>query len=270
MYLVFDIGGTNTKIGTSLDGKKLTNTQIIPTPPDFETGINIIKQFSKDNIQAIAGGIAGNLDSEKSSLYKSPHLPGWVNKPLKQELENIFNTKVYLENDTALVGLGEATQGAGKDKNIVAYITISTGVGGVRIVDQKIDKNAQGFEVGHQIILPNGSICDCGGKGHWETLVAGSYLERIYKKKAEQITDQAVWDEVIKYISIGLHNVIVSWSPDIVVLGGSIIKSISLEKVKSQVSNLLTIFPNSPEIVLASLGDEGGLHGALRYLNTHF
>lgn len=271
MHLLFDIGGTKTRVASSLDGKTLNNSKTIPTSLDFETGLNLIKQIANEltseSIQSIACGIAGILNSDKTKLLKSPHLLGWVDKPLKEELEKMFNAKVYLENDTALVGLGEATQGAGKEKSIVAYITISTGVGGVRIVDQKIDKNALGFEVGHQIILPSGPICSCGGQGHWETLVAGSYLEKIYKQKAEDIKDETVWDEVTKYISIGLHNVIVSWSPDIVILGGSVIKSISLEKVKSQIKDLLTIFPNTPQIVLATLGDEGGLYGALKYLN---
>lgn len=272
MFLVFDIGGTHTRIANSPDGETLSSLKTAYTPQDFEKFIEMLKQvaweLSYQKIKGIAVGITGILDSEKTSLVKSPHLLGWVDRPLKERLEKVFNTKVYLENDTALVGLGEATLGAGKGKSIVAYITVSTGVGGVRIVDQKIDKSAHGFEVGHQIILPDGSPCDCGGKGHWETLVAGSYLERIYKQKPEDIKDEAVWNEVTKYLSIGLHNIIVSWSPDIIVLGGSVTESISLEKVKSQVSELLTIFPKSPEIVLATLGDKGGLYGALEYLKS--
>lgn len=270
MYLVFDIGGTHTRIATSLDGKNLTSTKTIPTSPDLETGLNAIKQITAElidgEVKAAVCGITGILNSDKTSLVKSPHLPNWANKPLKEELEKLFNTEVYLENDTALVGLGEATLGAGKGKSIVAYITVSTGVGGVRIIDQKIDKNAQGFEPGHQIILPDGSPCDCGGKGHWETLIGGSYLERLYKQKPQDLKDEAIWDEVTKYLSIGLHNIIVSWSPDIIVLGGSVIESISLDKVRSQVAEYLTIFPKAPEIVLATLGDEGGLYGALSYL----
>lgn len=270
MYLLFDIGGTNTRITVS-DGKNLGSIKIIPTPQDFESGIQILKHeidqlLDGQLVEKVAGGITGLLDIHKTMLIKSPHLFGWVNQPLKETFEKLFDAPAYLENDAALGGLGEATKGAGQNHNIVAYITVSTGVGGVRIVDQKIDKNALGFEVGHQIILPDGPACDCGGKGHWETMVAGSYLERIYKQKPEDIQDETVWNEVIRYLSIGLVNIIVHWSPDIIVLGGPIVKQVSLNSVKSQVQENLTIFPQIPSIVLATLGDKGGLYGALKYL----
>ena len=70
----------------------------------------------------------------------------------------ILLTDGYLANDSDLDGLGEATVGAGKGFNIVAYITVSTGIGGVRIVGGKIDVSTYGFEPGHQIIDADGSI----------------------------------------------------------------------------------------------------------------
>lgn len=274
MYLLLDIGGTNIRLATSSDGTSLSSVTILPTPLNFDEGIITLQKLSaqiinKEKIQAVSLGITGILNKNKDGLAKSPHLPNWANKPIKEKLEKLFNAPVFLENDTALVGLGEATKGAGQGFSIVAYITVSTGLGGVRIVDQKIDKNSQGFEPGHQIIIPDGPLCDCGGKGHLETLVAGSYLERIYKQKPQQITDENVWKEVSKYLSIGLNNVIVHWSPDIIVLGGSIMQKLSLDQVKSDVSKYLTIFPEMPEIKSASLKDEGGLYGAL-WLRSFF
>ena len=259
------------RIAVSSDGKTLAKTKIIPTLKEFEDGIQQIKQIAdelkSERIDKIAGGIAGPLDRDKTKLVKSPHIPGWVDKPLKAELEKIFNCPVYLENDTALVGLGEAIKEERVGKNIVVYITVSTGVGGVRIVDGKIDRNYLGFEPGHQVILPNGSPCNCGGIGHLETLVGGYYLERTYKQKPETIKDPRVWNEVAKYLGLGLSNSIVHWSPDIVILGGAVMKSVDLQKVKIYLKEYLTIFPNPPEIVLSKLGDEGGLYGALKLLS---
>ncbi len=272
MYLVFDIGGTNMRIATSLDDKTLLDTRIVPTPQEnFEEGIKSLKQVADEltrgqKIEAVAGGIAVIFNQDKSIPIHTSHLHGWVNKPLKQSLENQFQAPVLLENDTALVGLGEATSGAGVGKNIVAYITVSTGVGGVRIVDGKIDRNSLGFEPGHQVILENGSPCHCGGKGHWETLVGGYYLERDHKQKPETIKDPQVWDEVAKYLGLGLCNSIVHWSPDIVVLGGAVMKSVDLEKVKTYLKEYLTIFPQPPDLVPAKFDADGGLYGALELL----
>ncbi len=271
MFLVFDIGGTNTRIAVSSDGKTL-NSKVIPTEKDFAVGIEIIKKVASElagteKITAVAGGIAGPLDKDKTMLVKSPHIANWVNKPLKQELENIFGCQVKLENDTVLAALGEATRGAGQGKDIVVYMTISTGVGGARIVNGKIDANSLGFEAGHQIIVIDGEPCDCGGKGHLESYVSGSGLQKIYHQKGQDIKDEKIWDEVAKKLAVGLNNTIVHWSPDIVILGGAVMKSVDIEKVKAYLKEYLTIFPNPPEVVLAKFDSDGGLYGALKLLS---
>ncbi len=271
MYLLFDIGGTNIRITVS-DGKTVNEPRIVPTPLDFQEGIETIKKIADElsngqKIKQVAGGIAVVFNEDKSIPISTSHLHGWVNKPLKDSLEKQFQVPVTLENDTAVYGLGEATVRKEARKNIVVYLTISTGVGGVRIVNQKIDKNALGFEPGHQIIVIDGNSCHCGGKGHLETYVGGWYLERDYHLKAENIKDPQIWDKVAKYLAVGLNNTIVHWSPDILILGGAVMKSISLEKVKSYLSEKLTIFPTPPKLILAQLGDKGGLYGALALLN---
>ena len=271
MLLVFDIGGTKIRIASSSDGENISDPIIFPTPQNFEEAIEQFKKIAFDlsngqKIDKVAGGVRSPLDKEKSMFISNSILPSWINKPLKQQLEQNLNTEVYLENDAALVGLGEANFGAGKNKNIVAFITVSTGVGGARLVNKSIDKNALGFEPGHQIIFPDGNLCGCGGKGHLEAYISGSALEKMYSKKAQDITDPAVWDEIAKNLSISLNNTIVHWSPDIVVLGGSVMESIPLDKVSQYLQDFLKVFPTAPEITLATLGEKGGLYGALAYL----
>lgn len=268
MYLVFDIGGTNMRLGVSVDGKTLLQTKIIPTPLDFNQGIDIFKKTADElsqgeKIEKIAGGVAGPLDQDKTMLVKSPHLGEWINKPFKKEIENIFNCPIYLENDADLAALGEASFGAGKGKKIVAYLTISTGVGGGRVVNGKIDENALGFEPGHQIIVPDGSPCNCGGLGHLESYVSGSGIERIYHQKGQDIKDPKIWDEVTKNLSIGLNNVCTLWSPDIIILGGSVTQSLALDSVRNYLKQFLTIFPIAPKVEKSQLGDPAGLYGAL-------
>ena len=250
------------RIGVSADGETIKETKIIPTPKEFDQGILALKQvadeLSKEGITGIAGGIAGVLDKNKNALVSSSHIKGWIQKPLKSELERVFGCKAILENDTYVSGMGEAIKGAGVNKKVVAYIALGTGVGGKRIVDGKISLEDSNFEPGHQIIVPYGNLCHCGGKGHLETYVAGAYLDR----------SKANWDEVAKYLAIGLNNTIVHWSPDIVILGGSVMKSIPLDKVNSYLQETLTIFPQAPEIALAELGDLAGLYGGLTILKT--
>lgn len=273
MYLLFDIGGTKTRIAFSGDGRGFGEPTVVPTPGDFDEGMVLIRDVARElscgrKISAAAGGIAGPLDRDKTKLVNSPHIPSWTGKPLKENLRDILRAPVFLENDSAMAGLGEAVYGKGKGQRIVVYMTVSTGVGGTRIVDGEIDIGALGFEPGHQIIDADGTLCP-GCKSipsYLERLVSGSAIEKRYRKKPAEIDEPAVWDEVACFLAYGLNNTIVHWSPDVVILGGSVMKSISLERVRFHLRRVLKIFPEVPLIENAVLGDFGGLYGALYLL----
>ncbi len=274
MYLLFDIGGTKTRIATSLDGKRIDEPVVVNTPQTFESVVEYLEKtgkelLEKNTLQAIAGGIAGPLDPLKEQLVSPANLPSeWVAKPLKKQLEAYFKVPVFLENDAALVGLGEATMGAGKGSVVVAYITVSTGVGGVRIVNKRIDTSTQGFEPGHQIINPDGPLCPaCNLPGHLESFLGGEAIKKRFGTSGEQILDPAVWDELARYLAYGLANITVLWSPDTIVLGGSGMQSLPIESVQKYLKEQLRIFPKVPDIVKASLpNDKGGLYGGLALL----
>jgi predicted NBD/HSP70 family sugar kinase len=272
MFILFDIGGTKIRIGASLDGKKLDAHKIIPTPKNYEDGIRSIVNASGElagnsSIKKMAGGFAGPLNLKAGEVLKSPNLPSWSFKNLRNDLEEALNSSVKLENDTALAGLGEAVFGAGKKDSIIAYLTLSTGVGGVRVVNKRIDENSLGFEAGHQVIdYTSENVCGCGGLGHLEGLIGGAALERTHSKKPENIEDEH-WDKIARILAYGLNNVTVFWSPDAIVLGGSLTHKIPFEKVSDYLSEILTIFPTPPKIKRAELGDLGGLYGALSLLS---
>lgn len=70
-------------------------------------------------------------------------------------------------------------------------------------------------------------------------------------------------------LAFGLHNVCVFWSPDVIVLGGSMITgdpAIPIEKTKEYVQGMNKRYPELPEIKKSELGDVCGLHGALEYI----
>lgn len=269
MRIVFDIGGTNTRVAGSIDGKTLGQPVIYPTPQDFSEGIQRLADTAKQltgnsPMEGIAGGVPGPMDKDHTQLLTAPNIKDWNNKPLKKELERILRTKAYLENDTAMWGLGEAAFGAGAGKEIVVYITVSTGVGGTRIVHGNIDTNILGFEPGHQTIdVSNASLCGCGGNGHLEAVIGGNAMEKKYGMPPKDIHDAAVWDDVSRTLAIGLLNTSVFWSPNIIILGGSMMKSVPLSKVKSYMEELNHILPQLPEVELSTLGETGGLIGAL-------
>ncbi len=272
MFYVFDIGGTKMRLAYSFDGENIQETKFFSTPQDFNNALEIIKNFYVESAKTGNGnskvvcGLPGVFDRGKTFLAKAPNLPYWVGIQIKNELEKVTEAEVFLENDAALGGLGEATFGEGKGSSIVAFITIGTGVGGVRIVNGKIDKSVFGFEPGHQII--NADVVVGGKMVDLEGVVSGIGILTRYGKKAEDIKDIDTWAEIEKFLSIGLTNTILHWSPDVVILGGGLIQNdfISIERIQIEVSKLLTVFPKIPEIRKGILGDEAGLRGGLVYL----
>jgi len=274
MYIVFDIGGTKMRLGVSDDGVTLSKTVVIETPLSYEAGIGEFKRAAEslimgDKVSAVAGGIAGPFSQKKKVLLRSPNLEDWIDRPLRADLEEFFGTPVYIENDAALAGLGEATRGAGKDFDIVAYITVSTGVGGVRIIKGKIDSKTIGFEPGHQIIDADKSIIPTADGVFIEDYISGKALAKATGKKPSEIRDPKVWDDFAKILAYGLNNVCVFWSPDVIVLGGSMITgnpAIPVDKAAAYLREVLHIYPELPVIKKATLEDYGGLHGALELI----
>ena len=264
MYFLFDVGGTNIRMCLIEDlSKALDINQVtkIPTPQTFEEGMGIIKNYLEQNnaigkLQKAIGGTTGVLDSTKSKLVNALNLQGWINKPLKEELNKITQTEIDLYNDSTLAALGEAAVGKGKDFNIVVYITISTGLGGSRIINKTIEKSTFNYEPGHQIINVDGEI------KYLEDLVSGRGLLKKYGKKAEEITDPEIWKEIENYVAVGLNNILVHWSPDVVVIGGAVGKSLNVENIKSNLKKVMRIYPELPEILISDLR-HNGIQGAL-------
>jgi predicted NBD/HSP70 family sugar kinase len=256
--VLFDIGATKIRMAYSVDGEIFEEPRVFETPKSYEEGLKLFIETAKElangrEIKKIIGGMSRSID-------------GWTPEKLKNDLGKVFGASVYIENDAAIVGLGEANWGAGKGFEIVAYITVSTGVGGARIIDGKIDERAIGFEPGKQIV-----DMEEGFNKTLEELISGKALKERTGKHPKDITDEDVWDEHAKILAVGLNNIIVEWSPNCVVLGGSMITgnpSIPLDKTEKYLKEILKIFPKLPIIKKAELGDFGGLYGALAYLKN--
>lgn len=273
MYFLFDIGGTKTRLGVSEDANTMSEYSVVNTPSDFEAAMKLYKEESAKiasgrHVEVAAVGIAGVLNKEKKTLTKSPNLSTWENKPLGKGLEQILSCEVVLENDAGLAGLGEVFFGAGKNYSIVTYITVGTGIGGTRIVDGQIDRRVHGFEPGHQIIDVDGSVT--GNVADLEGLVAGSGLKKRFNMPPEDIKDSAVWEQITKYLAYGLHNTILHWSPEIVIVGGGLIESnaISIDALNKHLGEITKMFPEVPRIVKSELGETSGLYGALQILRS--
>jgi predicted NBD/HSP70 family sugar kinase len=102
-----------------------------------------------------------------------------------------------------------------------------------------------------------------------EDMVSGTAVQKAFNMKPKDLgADNPVWEELAQIFAYGLHNTIVHWSPNRVVLGGSMFNDIgiSVPSVEKHVKEIMKKFPVVPEIMHSKLGDVGGLHGGLELL----
>lgn len=301
-FLALDIGGTKIALGRFLRDGKLEEKIIFPTKAERgykkildEIIENIKKLKTKDTI-ALGIGCGGPLDSKKGIILSPPNLPGWDNVPLKEHLEFALNIPVFLDNDANTACLGEYYFGAGKGVRNLVYITVSTGIGGGIIIDGKIlhgQRDSAG-EVGHQTIIPDGPLCNCGNRGCLEALASGIAIAKRAKEailkgedtilrewgKEENVSaefvrraylqgdkvSERIWKDALEYLGIGVGNIITIISPERVILGGGIMKAGEevLETVRRVTRERVKLVPiDKVEIVPSKLGEEVGLYGAL-------
>ncbi len=189
--LALDFGGT----------KHTAATLVYDTTPDIHQGWQAKRQvFSPPNADAdydlktmyamaeallegrtpdaIGVSFGGPVDATTGIVRLSHHVPGWENIPLRAMLEEKFDAPASVDNDANVAALGEHQFGAGRGKDSLMYITISTGVGGGWILNGQPWRGAGGMagEIGHTTVDPHGPMCLCGKRGCVERLASGPYI----------------------------------------------------------------------------------------------
>ena len=276
-YILVDIGGTNTRIAASSDLTTFTDPVKQPTPAQPEAGLQLIQEAvsalaPEGDIHGIVVGIRGQLDEDKQLVeHMQPNDPllSWQDYPLGATLSEQYGCPVWMENDTALAGLGEAYHGAGQGFDLVVYHTISTGVGGVRIDCGSIDHASIGFEPGHQVLDIDRTVLGEDVTPTLENLVSGTAVEeRMGVPPYEIPQDDTLWDMLAGYLGQGLRNTVLYWSPEVIVLGGSMIigdPKITIDAIRRQTVAALDGYVDCPYITVASCGDTAPLYGAMVY-----
>lgn len=274
MHLLLDIGGTYTRLSTATNGS-FTPPVKFPTEPDFTAAMSTISArvrqiFPASQFESTIVGLPGVMNQATGRLASSPNLPAWINQPILDQLQDITHAPVRIVNDAALAGLGEACYGAGQGYDIVAYLTISTGVGGARVVQQQIDVSTYGFEPGFHLVDASGGLCpDCHHPSSLEDLVGGASTAKRFGQHPKAIKDPLVWSTLAKWLAYGLTNITALWSPAVIVLGGPMMKDIPLDLVIKHTAQLTSFLPAPPAIKLAALADDRAFYGALALLKSN-
>ena len=293
-----DIGGTKIAVGMVNDAGQVLSRRELPTAADnYANGLAAVASMLRETareagaeITGIGIGSTGPVDPITGRFGEVDFLPGWRGQNPVKDLARMFKVQVVLENDADAAALAEAGWGAGKNKSRLIYVTVGTGIGGGIVFDGQLYRGVAGShpELGHQVIDPSGPACSCGFHGCWESLAAGPAMvawvannapadyphrasltaKRICElaQQDDDLARQAVEREAY-YLGLGLANLINLFTPDVIVLSGSVMKSalLLLDGIRAVICRGCRFVPfEKTDLALASLGDDTNLIGAAR------
>lgn len=253
--------------------------------------------ISMEQIEWVGIGAPGTANRATGVIEYSNNLD-WYDVPLVAMMEQRLSKKVFIENDANAAAYGEYVAGSAKDANISVMVTLGTGVGGGVVINNSIYTgfNYAGAELGHTVIVMDGRDCTCGRNGCLEAYASATGLITTTKQYMEKdkssvmwelcggdlsrvsgrtafdamrkgdVSGKAVVDEYIRCLACGITNIINTFQPDMLSIGGGIshegdtlmkpLKEIVSREVYSRNS------PHNTEIVAASLGNAAGIIGA--------
>lgn len=299
--MAVDIGGTQLRAAAYKQDQiqPLTQKRVetkADEPNTFGRLVKLIEDIwpqNNEEITAIGVSSPGPLDPHTGIIMNPPNIKEWRDFPITTKLTEHFGIPSYLDNDANLAGLAEWKFGAGRGHHNVLYLTVSTGVGGGVIIDDRLLQGYHGLaaELGHTTVQADGPLCGCGQQGHLESYSSGTGIERFVseqlkagresilnpdtKNSAHTISEAAKKGDALsieayqiagKYLGIGVANFLHAFDPSIVIFGGGVSQSGPLLFESFHLSLMeRVIHPRYLEglvITRAELGDDSGLLGA--------
>jgi glucokinase len=283
--LAADIGGTQMRAALVDAQGRVLLRRTVPTPGQADVPaalIDLIGAVAAERSHGEAShavvGLPGAVDYAGGRLLWAPHLPErWPDLLSSDVLTANLGIPACVANDADLAAVGEATFGAGAESRAVAYLTISTGIGAGVVHEKRVLRGARSLaEVGHVVIdwraWHDGAPCTL------EELGSGSGLARLAFEAglgaigargvqaaagAGEPQAAALWQDAITACAAGVSNLVMSFYPNTVVIGGGLGRQ---EKFFGPLRELVLSrpghHPDDLTIVRSALGDDAGLSGA--------
>jgi len=299
-----DIGGTKV-LGAvvDIDGTILDEHRV-PSPTgswqgmlDAITTVVGALRARHPDAETVGIGAAGMVDLD-GMIHYAPNVLGFRKTPVQADVATATGLPTVVDNDANVAAYAELRFGAARGLTDAIVITLGTGIGGGVLVGGQVLRGAHGFaaEVGHCDVDPNGRMCACGERGHWEAMASGNALGVMARDAAtrgdlpsvlyavdgdvESIRGQhvsaaartgaadaiALVDAYAFNVAIGLVGLANIFDPAVVAIAGGLVNDGDLYLAPIKAHFLGHIeghhYRPVPEIVPAQLGERAGVIGA--------
>lgn len=272
-YGAIEAGGTKWVCAIGNETGELAETAIFSTTTPDETIGRAARFLAKNGpLAAVGVGCFGPVDVHPSSptwghITTTPK-PGWANTNVAPRLAELLGIPVAFDTDVNASAVGEQLWGAAVGLETFGYITVGTGIGAGIVVGGRVQHGLVHPELGHMRI-PHGTDDPFPGSCPFhgdclEGLASGESLRQRWSRPAEEIDDDAAWELEARYLACGIVNLICTISPELVIVGGGVMKQPTLlPRIRAHVRALLAGYVAAPEIVEPGRGRDAGVLGAI-------
>ena len=261
---------------------------------DVVNGFIAKSKIDRAKIFSVGFNLSGRVNSKTGYSYSYFFVE---EEPLTMLLEKRLGCKVYVENDANAAAYGEYIAGGAKGYNDAVVITLGTGIGSGIILGGKILRgfNFAAGEMGHNVIVKDGIQCTCGRRGCWERYASASALTRETKAAMQADKNTIMWkmtqdidhvnaklafdaaakgdetarkviDSWIEYVGVGIANVINTFEPEVICIGGGVSNQgeVLLAPVRAYAENETRNITTGkfPVICACQLHNDAGVIGA--------
>lgn len=301
MYTIgIDLGGTLVKIGLIQAGT-IADVRVLPAHsqkglqpnlPQIKEAVNQVLAENRVDTSQLAGicmAFPGLVDVTGGKVLatneKYDDATG-VNLNLWCKMN--WDVPFLIDNDARLAAVGEWKYGAGRGLQNLVMMTIGTGIGTGVVIDGHVlygEHFQAGSLGGHFVVDYRGRTCTCGNVGCVEAMASSFFLPSIirehpllsaaFKAKAGTSDFREIFrlahagdvdaillrNECMDVWSAAIVTYIHAYDPEIVVLGGGIMKSkeVILPYIRERVARLAWCPTATVRIVASELGDNAAV-----------
>lgn len=290
LYGALETSGTKMLCAVGNEAGQIVDQMKIPTTTPNETMPKVIEYFKSkidpslsddEKISALGVACFGPIDLREGSktygsILNTPKI-AWRNYPMLKTLQEALNIPVAIDLDVNVALLGETTWGTAKDLTDAVYVTIGNGIGMGAISAGEPVHGMLHPEAGHirmQIIPGDDYKGSCPFHGAcFEGMASGVAIAERWGKEAKDLLDKPeIWELEAKYIAQALYAIILTLSPQKIILGGGIMNNAQLfPMIRKNVVEYINDYIDTKElrninsyITPSALNGNQGVMGAIK------
>ncbi len=293
--IALDVGGTKTACGLIGESGDIFFHKVVPTsqagPEESADQLatlieTAIRECPCDMTACAVGIIVPGWVNRTARTVWAPNIAGWDHVALEQMMAARVPVPIILDSDRAGYVKGEAWLGVARGLQDVVFVAVGTGIGAGILAEGRILHGHDDLagSVGWMALNPSHYL-HYAQVGCFEAEASGSAVGRkgtdVLGAESAAITSRDVIDaasrghagarsvleEALRYLGMGIANLVSVLNPEMVVLGGGLLQSgcFPSERVRAEAERWAHPFAmHRVRIDFSTLGESAGLYGAAR------